>query len=204
NPCLRIALKRCRGWTTCRCATILPSRCSICTNAAPASRCWSRSRPMLPGAMTICSNAARSKRKSCCRWYATRAPISSSARHCRKRPKRRYLSARRLTGEDSRRYAVRTFDFSGISMAHRVQFDFDIEFSNGGGLSGRDFRLDIPGDDIADAELADYLVADLRLLMVGGVRIGNKRIIIEAHKRAAEELFIDLSHTIEHGTLTHR
>jgi hypothetical protein len=28
----------------------------------------------------------------------------------------------------------------------RVQFDFDIEFTNGGGLQGQGFRLDIEGD----------------------------------------------------------
>ena len=65
----------------------------------------------------------------------------------------------------------------------RVQFDFEIGFSNGGGLQGQQFRLDIDGDDIADAALADYLVEDLRLLMVGEVRIFNKRIIHEQHKR---------------------
>ncbi len=65
----------------------------------------------------------------------------------------------------------------------RVRFDFEIDFSNGGGLQGQDFRLDIDGDDISDADLADYIVADMRLLMVGEVRILNKAIIEEAHKR---------------------
>ncbi|KAF1706388.1 cyclase [Pseudoxanthomonas sacheonensis] len=65
----------------------------------------------------------------------------------------------------------------------RVVFDFEIDFSNGGGLQGQQFRLDIDGDDISDAELADYIVDDMRLLMVGAVRIRNKRIIEEAHKR---------------------
>jgi len=67
----------------------------------------------------------------------------------------------------------------------RVVFDFEIDFSNGGGLQGQEFRLDIEGDDIPDAELADYIVSDMRLLMVGAVRIRNKRIIEEAHKRVA-------------------
>lgn len=67
----------------------------------------------------------------------------------------------------------------------RVVFDFEIDFSNGGGLQGQDFRLDIDGDAITDAALADYIVRDLRLLMVGSVRIRNKRIIEEAHKRTA-------------------
>ena len=65
----------------------------------------------------------------------------------------------------------------------RVVFDFEIDFSNGGGLQGQGFRLDIEGEDISDAELADYIVDDMRLLMVGAVRIRNKRIIEEAHKR---------------------
>lgn len=66
---------------------------------------------------------------------------------------------------------------------HRVLFDFEIDFSNGGGLQGQGFRLDIDGTDISDDDLADYIVADMRLLMVGAVRILNKRIIREAHKR---------------------
>ena len=66
---------------------------------------------------------------------------------------------------------------------HRVVFDFEIDFSNGGGLQGQDFRLDIDGDEIDDAALAEYLVRDLRLLMVGAVRILRKRVIAETHKR---------------------
>ena len=93
----------------------------------------------------------------------------------------------------------------------RVQFDFEIDFSNGGGLAGRAFRLDIDGDDIADAALADYIVRDLHLLMVGAVRIRNKTIIAEPHKRsvavaAASKAprFVDLSHTIEDGMITYK
>ena len=67
----------------------------------------------------------------------------------------------------------------------RVLFDFEIEFSNGGGLQGQDFRLDIDGDDIDDQALADYVVRDMRLLMVSAVRILRKRIIVEAHRRPA-------------------
>ena len=68
-------------------------------------------------------------------------------------------------------------------MDKRVKFDFEVDFSNGGGLQGQDFRLDIAGDDISDAELADYLVRDLRLLMVEKVRILRKEILPEAHQR---------------------
>lgn len=66
---------------------------------------------------------------------------------------------------------------------YRVCFDFEIDFSNGGGLQGQDFRLDIAGEGIADTDLADLIIADLRLLMVGEVRILKKRIIQESHKR---------------------
>ncbi|MFL5586856.1 MAG: cyclase family protein, partial [Ktedonobacteraceae bacterium] len=68
-------------------------------------------------------------------------------------------------------------------MDRRVQFDFEIEFTNGGSIQGQDFRLDIAGETISDQELADYIVQDMRLLMVGRVQILNKQIIEEKHKR---------------------
>ena len=70
-------------------------------------------------------------------------------------------------------------------MDKRVKFDFEIDSINGGGMQGQGFRLDIEGDDISDQELAEYIVKDMRLLMVGEVRILNKEIIIEEHKRNA-------------------
>jgi hypothetical protein len=65
----------------------------------------------------------------------------------------------------------------------RVKFDFEVAFSNGGSLQGQDFRLDIEGEDISEEELARYIVEDMRLLMVEEVRILNKEIIAERHKR---------------------
>ena len=89
-------------------------------------------------------------------------------------------------------------------MQKRAQFDFEVDFSNGGGIQGRDFRLDIPGDDITDEELGRYIVRDLRLLMVRHVRILRKQIIGEAHKRPAGAGLVDLSHTIHDGLLTYK
>jgi kynurenine formamidase len=95
-------------------------------------------------------------------------------------------------------------------MDKRVKFDFEITFTNGGGIQGQDFRLDIAGDDIPDQELADYLVKDMRLLMVEQVRILNKEILTEPHKRkmlnrdSGSATFVDLSHTIEHGLVTYK
>jgi kynurenine formamidase len=95
----------------------------------------------------------------------------------------------------------------------RVQFDFEIDFANGGGIQGQGFRLDIEGADITDEELADYIVRDLRLLMVGEVRILNKAIVRERHKRAsaaaqvadspAGRTVVDLSHAVEDGMTTY-
>lgn len=95
-------------------------------------------------------------------------------------------------------------------MEKRVKFDFEIYFTNGGGIKGEDFRLDIPGDNISDKELADQIVADMRLLMVGQTKILNKEILNEAHKRTSTngkveaDLLIDLSHTIENGLVTYK
>ena len=36
----------------------------------------------------------------------------------------------------------------------RAEFDFEVEFSNGGALQRQGFRLDIDGDDIENAQLA--------------------------------------------------
>ncbi|MCP5382106.1 MAG: cyclase family protein [Kordiimonadaceae bacterium] len=97
----------------------------------------------------------------------------------------------------------------------RVSFDFEVEFSNGGGIQGQGFRLDITGDDIDDQALADYIIKDMRLLMVGEVRILNKKIIEEPHKRSVSnstdetvsekvKKYIDLSHTISNGLITYK
>ena len=91
----------------------------------------------------------------------------------------------------------------------RVVFDFEISFTNGGGIQGQDFRLDIDGDTIDDKALADYIVNDMQLLMVGEVKILNKHYISEKHKRkpvdpSATEQFIDLSHTIFDGLITYK
>ncbi len=95
-------------------------------------------------------------------------------------------------------------------MDKRVKFDFEVYFTNGGSLKGEDFRLDIADDEITDQELADYLVADMHLLMVGKVEIQNKIIFTESHKRKVidsrteKPILIDLSHTIEHGLVTYK
>lgn len=63
-------------------------------------------------------------------------------------------------------------------MDKRVIFDFEVDFTNGGGIQGQEFRLDIEGDDISDEELAKYIVKDMRLLMVDEVRILHKKLLV--------------------------
>lgn len=97
-------------------------------------------------------------------------------------------------------------------LEYRAVFDFEIDFSNGGGIQGQGFRLDIEGNEIGDAELAAHIIRDLSLLMVGETRILNKRIVTEAHKRRvanagpmeAGRVLIDLSHTIEGDMVTYK
>ena len=99
-------------------------------------------------------------------------------------------------------------------MDQRVEFDFEITFTNGGGLQGQAFRLDVPNADVSDAWLAEALVRDLRLLMVDDVRITNRRSILEPHKRGSgtaepdgaastARRLVDLSHPIEDGMTTY-
>ena len=68
-------------------------------------------------------------------------------------------------------------------MDKRVKFDFEIDFTNGGGIQGQDFRLDIDGDDISDKELADYHRQRYALADGGTSADFNKEIITEKHKR---------------------
>ncbi|WBB64969.1 cyclase family protein [Micromonospora sp. WMMD812] len=93
----------------------------------------------------------------------------------------------------------------------RAQFDAEISFANGGGLRTEGFRLDIPGREISDDDLAALLVRHLGLLMVAEVRITDKTVIQEPHKggrgvAAAESgtgrRLVELSHVIGDGMTT--
>ena len=96
-------------------------------------------------------------------------------------------------------------------MDTRAVFDFVITFSNGGGLRGEGFRLDLPRPDDPEEEIAALLVAHLGLLMVQKVELRNVRRIEEPHRgsrgvpRAAgvSRRLVELSHTIHHGLVTY-
>ncbi|SDI07067.1 Kynurenine formamidase [Actinokineospora alba] len=92
----------------------------------------------------------------------------------------------------------------------RVEFDAEVAFRNGGSLSVEGFRLDSPTPDLDDAATGELLVRHLGLLMVGEVRVSNRRMIAEAHKgsrgvetaRTATSRLVELSHPVEHGMET--
>jgi arylformamidase len=99
---------------------------------------------------------------------------------------------------------------------YRAQFDATVTFANGGGLTADGFRVDVPGPDVSDEEVAALFVASLSLLMVDRVELRNLTVFAEPHKgtragpsdRGARPApgghrIIDLSHPIHHGLITY-
>ncbi|MGR6917031.1 cyclase family protein [[Actinomadura] parvosata] len=65
---------------------------------------------------------------------------------------------------------------------YRASFDAGIAFSNGGDLTVHGFRVDLPGPDASEADIAALFVASLGLLMTDTVELANVRIFAEPHK----------------------
>ena len=99
---------------------------------------------------------------------------------------------------------------------YRAQFDATVTFANGGGLTADGFRVDVPGPDVSDEEVAALFIASLSLLMVDRVELRNRTVFAEPHKgtragpsdRSARpapggQRIIDLSHPIHHGLITY-
>jgi kynurenine formamidase len=105
---------------------------------------------------------------------------------------------------------------------YRAVFDAEIAFVNGGGLSARGFRLDVPGPDVGEAAVAELLVRHLGLALVGSVEFPSFEIVAEAHKGSrgvaadaslgtspggagvgAASRLLDLSHPIRAGLVTY-
>lgn len=94
---------------------------------------------------------------------------------------------------------------------HRAVFDFRITFSNGGEITGRDFRLDVPDRDIERSAVGLLLVRHLGLLMVDQVDLDPFRIVEEPHRggrglgveAVAERRLVELSHPIRDGMVTY-
>lgn len=94
----------------------------------------------------------------------------------------------------------------------RAEFGARVEFSNGGHLEVTGFRVDVPGPDVTEGEVAALFVASLGLLLSERVELTELRIFPEAHKGtrggpSAEPVragrLVDLSHVIEPGMTTY-
>ena len=71
---------------------------------------------------------------------------------------------------------------------YRAELDFEITFTNGGSLRGREFRIDIDHPGMTEDELAAALIRDLGLLMVGRVDIHSRQVMRGPHRRGQPRL----------------
>jgi kynurenine formamidase len=99
---------------------------------------------------------------------------------------------------------------------YRAQFDAVVTFSNGGGLRADRFRVDVPGPDATEQDIAALFIASLNLLMVDAVELRNVSVFAEPHRGTrggpsdrpaapspGRERIVDLAHPIRHGTITY-
>jgi arylformamidase len=101
---------------------------------------------------------------------------------------------------------------------YRASFDASISFSNGGDLTARGFRVDVPSADVSEAEIAALFVASLGLLMTDTVRLDHVEVFAEPHKGtrggpsdrgaghqapAAAGPLVELNHVIRAGMITY-
>ncbi|MDX6227491.1 MAG: hypothetical protein QOI76_881 [Frankiales bacterium] len=89
---------------------------------------------------------------------------------------------------------------------YRAQFDARVTFSNGGGLNAEGFRVDVPGPEVTEGEVADLFLVSLSLLMVDRVALANLTVFEEPHKGThagpSGRRFVELSHVISAGMTT--
>ncbi len=101
-------------------------------------------------------------------------------------------------------------------LQYRAEFDADVSFSNGGGLRAEGFRVDLPGPDVTEEQVAALFTASLGLLMTERVDLLRLRVFPEAHKgtrggpsdgtaaaSGGSGRLVDLSHNIEAGMVTY-
>ena len=65
---------------------------------------------------------------------------------------------------------------------YRAQFDAVVTFSNGGGLRADGFRVDVPGPDVTEQDVAILFISSLNLLMVDSVELRNLSVFAEPPK----------------------
>jgi arylformamidase len=66
--------------------------------------------------------------------------------------------------------------------AYRAEFDAEVSFSNGGSLTTKGFRIDMPGPDVEEGQIGALFIASLGLLMVDRVELSRTTVFPEAHK----------------------
>ena len=103
---------------------------------------------------------------------------------------------------------------------YRGVVDAAVTFSNGGGLTAEDFRLDLPGPDVTEQEVAELLLASLGLLLADAVEIRRLRVVQERHRgtrggpsgsgegrgdvdRPTRSRFVELDHVVSAGMITY-
>jgi arylformamidase len=101
---------------------------------------------------------------------------------------------------------------------YRASFDASISFSNGGDLTARGFRVDVPSPGASREEIAALFVASLGLLMTDTVRLDQVEIFAEPHKGTrggpsdhgggpsapgASGPLVELNHVIRAGMITY-
>ena len=101
------------------------------------------------------------------------------------------------------------------AIEYRAQFDAVVTFSNGGGLRADGFRVDVPGPDVTEQDVASLFIASLNLLMVEAVELRNLSVFAEPHKGtrggpsdrpapgSLRGRIVDLSHPIHDGLITY-
>ena len=97
---------------------------------------------------------------------------------------------------------------------YRARFDAVVTFSNGGGLRADGFRVDVPGPDVSEQDVASLFIASLNLLMVDSVELHNLSMFAEPHKGtrggpsdrpapgSLPGRIVDLTHPIRDGLIT--
>lgn len=100
---------------------------------------------------------------------------------------------------------------------YRASFDAMVRFSNGGDLTVHGFRIDLPGPEAGEEEIAALFLASLGLLMTESATLTNLEIFAEPHKGtrggpsdhgplsgpAAGGRLVELSHVIRAGMITY-
>ena len=99
---------------------------------------------------------------------------------------------------------------------YRASFDATVTFANGGVLTARGFRVDVPSASTGEAGIAALFVASLGLLMTESVELTHVEIVAEPHKgtrggpsdrssgpTSRDGTLVELSHVIRAGMITY-